>query len=420
MKTQLTRWITTALAALIMMLCTSQTWANDLVVLKDGTKLEGEIVREVSGAIWLKTNIGGLETTQFYAPTQIERIERASDRPAPETPVASREAQAQSKARSGATRIAVITLEGMVGTYMAAKPLIDAVPLLEEEDIDVVVIKFNSGGGALIEIEPLQRAIIEYYKPRFQVVSWVESAISAAAMTSHVIEDIYFMDQGNYGACTGFFGASLVAMDGRDLEEVLFMMEKASREGGYDYRIMRAMQIEEPLSATIDEYGQVEWFLNEQGDYLVNPQGRILTFNSQSAKKFGFSRGTVNTIDELARAMGYTEYEFVGETVPGVIHPVSKAERSMRNWRASIETSERRMQEFMVKYNISVANAEGAQDRRERGTFIGLARQHLAQIVRSLRAHPNLALFQLGALPEQADEWIYQQNRMLDELARRD
>ena len=419
MKSRFTRWLTGAFATLAMLVSTPFAFATDTIVLKDGTTLTGEIVREVNGAVWLKTSIGGMETTQFYAPGQIESIQRNTEQPAPETPVNRREPAPETKARSGATRIAVVSLEEMVGTYMSAKPLSEVVPMLEEENVDVVVLKINSGGGALLEIQRLQDVIVKELKPKFQVVSWIESAISAAAMTSHVVEDIYFMPEGNYGACTGWFG-QLTAVTGRDLEEVLYMMEKASHEGGKDPLIMRAMQIPEPLSATIDQYGEVSWFKSEQGDYIVNPEGSILTFNSQNAKKFGFSKGTARTVDELARAMGYTEYEIVGEPVPGSLYPISKAEKHMLGWREGIKRAELRLTEFRVKYDISVANADSAPDKRLRGIFLGRATTELAQIERIIKEHPNLALFQLNALPEQVDEWLRQQRELLDRIRRKD
>ncbi len=420
MMKRLTNILAMAVAVAAIAMVSPMAYATDTIVLADGTTLEGEIVREVNGAVWLKTTVGGLESTKFYGPAQVKEIRRDSgDEPAPETPVNRRAEAADTNARTGGTRIAVVTLEEMVGTYMSAKPLLDAIPALEEEGVDVVVLKINSGGGALLEIQRLQDAIVTELKPRFRVVSWIESAISAAAMTSHVVEDIYFMPEGNYGACTGWSG-QLVAMKGRGLEEVLYSMEKASAEGRKDPKIMRSMQIDEPLSATIDDYGQVTWFQNEDGDYLVNTKGNILTFNSVDAEKYGFSKGTVSTIDELARAMGYSEYEYVGEKVDGLLFPVSKAEKQMREWREGIARAEKRLAEFRAKYDISVANADGAQDKRLRGTFLGRATRELAQIERIIRDHPNLALFQMNAMPEQVEEWFRQQHELLDRIRRRD
>ena len=45
--------------------------------------------------------------------------------------------------------------------------------------------------------------IHEQYKKKFRTVAWIDSAISAAAMTAHCLEEIYFTPQGNYGAARG-------------------------------------------------------------------------------------------------------------------------------------------------------------------------------------------------------------------------
>ena len=115
--------------------------------------------------------------------------------------------------------------------------------MLEEEKIDIVVFRFYSGGGLLLEIQPLSDIIQSKYKKKFHSVAWIESAISAAAMTAHTFNDIYFTSQANYGACTGFAGSLDRPVVGIELEEVLAMMEKISDRGGHDTRIMRAMQI---------------------------------------------------------------------------------------------------------------------------------------------------------------------------------
>lgn len=423
MMTRTKRWITMLMSVVMLACLAPLAMATDTIVLKDGTRVEGEIVREVNGAVWLKTTIGGLENTKFYGPSQVSEILRdTGDEPAPETPVDSRLDSrikvSDVAGRDGTTRIAVITLEEMVGTYMSAKPLHDAIPALEEEGVDVVVLKINSGGGALLEIARIQNVIVNELKPRFRVVAWIESAISAAAMSTHVVEDIYFMPEGNYGACTGWYG-QLVAVKGRGLEEVLYQMEKASQEGRKDPKIMRSMQITEPLSCSIDQYGVVTWYQNEDGDYLVNPEGNILTFNSETALKYGFSKGTARNIDELAHEMGYTEYEYVGDHVDGLMFPVCKAEKQMRKWREGIARAEKRLNEFRAKYNISVANADGAQDKRERGTFLGRATRELAQIERIVKDYPNIALFNMNMLPDQAKEWFRQQHELLDEIRRR-
>jgi hypothetical protein len=402
------------LASVLLLSMTANAFAGDKVYLKDGRVLDGDIVREVNGSVWLNYTIGGVEQRgAFFAAGQIERIERdAPGDPVPSDPIkAERESPNKLAAkRPGEVRGVVVTLEGMVGIQFAAKPLKEMIPWLEEQQVDVVVLKVNSGGGLLLEIEKLHEVIVGEYKPRFRTVAWIESAISAAAMTSHVMEEVYFMPEGNYGACTGWYG-NLQPVEGRGLEEVLYMMERASAEGKRDFRIMRSMQIEEPLSYNEDRDGEISWYNTEEGEVVVNPQDRILTFDAVQATDCKFSNGTADGVDELTPLLGYQEVNWLGRHVSGEIFPISKAEQDMRDWRKGVSTAEEKFQSYFIKYGMSVANAQAAQDITERGMFVGHARRHLSIIERACKNYPNLMLLQ-GL----TREWFEQQHEMLRDL----
>ncbi len=430
------------LAAIVMVLVAAATiFAGDRVTLKDGTVVDGTIVQEIDGSVWINVKDGSREREQFYTSVQVEKIERnveaeGAGTPKPETkpgekpsasaPAASKGADEGKPAdpavpASNVRRIAVITLgEGgdkdMVGVYMVADVLKRAIPELEKERVTDVVFRVNSGGGMLLEIQKLSDVIHEEYKPRFRVVGWIESAISAAAMTAHCMPEIFFMSKGNYGACTGWFGA-LQAVEGRDLEEVLYMMERISARGGYDPKIMRAMQIEEPLSATISATGDVTWYQNEEGEIIVNRKGKILTFTADQAKQLGFSKGTADSIDELAKLMGYTEYEVVGAKKPNVAYPVSRAEEMQRRFRSQVAEDQKRTNEYFLTYQESVSRAR-ALPREERPKFVGKARQALEQIKRMVKNNPNFALLMFNLLPEQFPEWVAEREKELRDLLR--
>lgn len=403
------------LAAVMLLGSAGSAWAADKVHLKDGRVLEGTIVRELNGSVWLRYKIGGIEQEGFFTPAQIDRIERdAGATPPPADPIkanADSNAKAQAK-RPGEVRAVVLTLEGTVGMEFASKPLEDAIPWLEENQVDVVVLKINSGGGYLLEIENMHKVLVDKYKKKFRTVAWIESAISAAAMSSHVLEEIYFMSDGNYGACTGWFGA-LQAVEGYDLQKVLYMMEKASAEGKKDHKIMRSMQIEEPLSYNRDANGDITWYNTEEGKYLVNPTGRILTFDATQAESCGFSRGKADSLKELEALLGYPEVNWLGRHVNGEIFPLSQVEDNMRTWRASVSDANERLGEYRTKYELAKANAASSQDIDQRGAFVGLARQHLGVLRRICREHPNIAFF--TGLNE---EWFRQEEKILRDLLR--
>ncbi len=419
----LTKRFAAIVGALVLAASTQLTFAEDTVHLKDGRTITGDIQREVEGSVWIKTKVGGIESVEFILGDNIESIDRDAPTEAPKADIKPSTNDSKAKPRrSGVPRAVVISLEGTVGIQMTAKTLMDLIPVLEREIGDdgsgIVVFKINSGGGLLLEIQKLSDVIHNEYKKRFRTVSWIESAISAAAMTSHCIEEIYMLPEASYGACTGWSGA-LVAMKGRGLEGVLYAMEKISARGGYDPKIMRAMQINEPLSCTIDpRTGEVTWYQTEEGQYLVNAGDKILTLTAPDAFKYGFSKGTAKNLDELTKAMGYQEIDWVGEERNGYIYPISKAEDMMIAYREKVTSDQERTNEYFANYQQARGMAEAApMDRRAR--FVGRAKQHLRKIESMVRNNPNFALLTWGMTIEDWErDWLDVEKEFLADLMR--
>jgi len=387
---------------------------QDVVKLKDGRELKGTIVKEQNGYIWLDLGVG---PAMFLSPGDISEIVRGSDDPIPTAgePAKGTEDEAKTWERQpGVTRAAVITAEGMVGMQMAAKPLREAIPMLKEEGVNLVVFKVNSGGGLLLEIQQLSDVLHNEYKKEFQLVAWIDSAISAAAMTALTIEEIYFMPKGNFGAATGWFGA-LQAVQGRGLEDVLYKMEKISMRGNKDPKVIRAMQINEPLSYDIDDStGEVTFYQTTAGEHVLNDGTDILTLTALSAEECKFSSGTAGTLEELQALLEKSvgEIVWVGEKVDGIPFPVCKAEKHQREYRAEVDFQEKRWAEVFVKYQMELGNAQGVPV-DSRGGFLRRAEQHLARIKQMVRTNPNF-----GLLNNITDDWFRQQEEIIRQLRR--
>lgn len=412
-------------------------FATDRVTLKDGTVYSGEVTKELDGYIFFNAKVGGIDRAMTFSPAQISKLERdvkdgeASPSPTAAAPVAIATPAAAPAAAPGSGRkvpkAAVITLgEGgdkdMVGVYMTAETLRRAIPDLERElgtdKSGVVVFRVNSGGGMLLEIQKLSDVIHNEYKSRFRVVAWIHYAISAAAMTSHCIEEIYFTSQGSYGACTGWSG-QLVAMKGLGLEEVLEAMRKISARGQHDPRIMRSMQIQEPLSATIDANGDVHFFQDlTSGDIIVNRDKEILTFDDKLAAKVKFSRGTADTLEDLAKLMGYQELEWVGERVKNVPWPVCRAEKMQMDYRDQVKRDEDNTNNYWTSYQRAIEAARAAQNRDDCGLFAGRAREAFTKIKNMVKNNPNFRLTIFGMLEEQWKDWVDEQEKIMRTLCR--
>ncbi len=223
----------------------SDCLADKVTVKRDGRVIEGEITREEACCIWIKWSNSGVTQTDMFLKDELSNIERTSAaatgtdaaKPATGPADAAKPASKDDEKKpvvpgSGTPKALVLTMgdhkagKDMVGMYMTSYALEQALPLIEKEignDLSgVVVLRVSSGGGALLEIQKISDVIHNQYKRKFRTVAWIESAISAAAMSAIAIEEIYFTPQGNFGACTGYSGR-LNAVKGIDLEEVLFM-----------------------------------------------------------------------------------------------------------------------------------------------------------------------------------------------------
>jgi len=381
----------------------------DVVKLNDGRELTGTIVKEENGYIWLDMGVG---QPVFLSPDKIKEIIRDSTDPLP-TEAAKVEEDKGWERVPGVTRAAVITAEGMVGMQMSSTPLRDAIPMLKEEGVDLVVFKVKSGGGYLLEIQQLSDVLHNEYKKEFQIVAWIDSAISAAAMTALTIEDIYFMPHGNFGAATGWSG-QLVAMKGRGLEAVYYKMEKISARGDKDAKVIKSMQHNWELSYDInEETGAVTFYQNQAGEFILNDGTDVLTFSSDEAVHCGFSEGTAGTIEELQALLEQSvgEIVWVGKEVPGIPYLVSKAEEHQREYRKEVDFQDKRFREVVVKYQMELGNARGvAVDRR--GGFLRRAEGYLARIKRMIKINPNFGIFTVS------EEWILQQEEIIRDLRR--
>ncbi len=361
----------------------------DKIYLNDGRVLEGRVDREGEGFVYFVIVVGSIEHTELFTAAQIKKIERDEPAGDPGKVQASTivpGAASKSSARSvpdGATRIVFISLEDEVGLYLNADALKHSVELAEPEKPDIVVLVVNSGGGALAEVEPLSDIIHKELKKKYRVVAWIRSAISAAAMTSLNSEEIYMTRQGNIGAAVAFTqdsGGQTKAAEGKNLEEILKIGEELARRGKRNPLIVRAMQKFMLLSCDIDENGVITWYDSDKGQFLVNPNDRILTFNAIDAEKFGVSKGMAETKEELAKLMGVSEWVEVG----------LKADEYQAEFRKNVKTIQARLNELGPRLDRAMAAAGQGSDAATRNQSIGKARQILGELRSLVRRAPSV------------------------------
>ncbi|MBN8644854.1 MAG: hypothetical protein J0L61_06375 [Planctomycetes bacterium] len=406
-------WAACVVGALAVALTPARALA-DTIVLKDGTKIEGTITDEKPDFVWITVKIGELKKPRLVNRSEIKEIVR--DKPAdggaetgskPEAgaPAGGKDGEkAAPRIPEGATKVAVISQEEMVGPFMNADAFKYAVSLIpKDQKPDIIVMRINSGGGALIEVPKLMDLIQKDLKPEYRVVAWIESAISAAAMTAMNCEEIYMMKRGNLGGAVAFSmtgPGKAQAMKDEGLEMVLKLGEQIAKNGRYDPLVIRAMQEFMALSANIDEDGRVTWQNDENGQFLVNRKDRILTLNAENALKFKVSKGTADTLPELMTLMGVQEWVEVGKP----------ADAHMVEFRDNVQKAQVELEAIQQKLNIVISAANATQTQKDRDGKFGEARRLIERMQSLVRRAPSLEVYS-GLTPEQF-------RRMFDELER--
>jgi hypothetical protein len=409
--------LTTVLAfAATILLLVVPAFALDKLHLKDGRVLEGTIEQETATFVRFVISVGNIKNSQLFTKDEVLKIERdpestkKADIKADEKDIkepVEQEKEETAAPSDGATRVAFISLEDEVGMLLNADALLESVERARADKPDMIVLVIDSGGGALAEVEPLSDAIHKTMKKDFRVVGWVRSAISAASLTIFNCEELYMMKEGNIGGTVAYTsqGGRTKALDGANLEQVLRLGEEISKRGKRNPLIMRAMQVFGALSADIDENGEVIWHEGDQGKHLVNPDDRILTFNAIDALKFGISKGTVDTKDELLSAMGIAEWVEVGQA----------GEKYQKEFRKAVKEVQARIGEISAKYDMATKTAQSASNETDRGLYIGRARNHLNELRSLVRRAPSVEKY-MGF----DKQWFQDREEELRKMAKRD
>jgi hypothetical protein len=272
-------------------------------------------------------------------------------------------------------------IDDTVGIEVTAEAWRQAADLLQRDGVQVVVVRVNAGGGFYPEISRFHKVFREQYVPRFRTIAWIESAYATGAMSVYAIPEFYFLPGGVYGNCT-LANPCLGDAPATSLEEALALMEDASRRALRPTCIMRSMQIQAPLSASIDPAtGEIAWFDNTAGDHILNPPGRILLLDSQEAVRFKFASGIAATKEELTAAMGITEVVWAGDDAARFIDQnIRDAHETEKRWQI-------KYREFLIYY----AYAEQAQNRADLGKFASRALLALRELEALQTANPGLA-----------------------------
>ena len=175
-----------------------------------------------------------------------------------------------------------------------------AVREAKNQQADILFLHLNTFGGELEAAENIRTLLLDAPMPVFVFID--KNAASAGALISIACDSIYMSQGASIGA------ASVVNQTGEVMPDkyqsyMRSMMRSTALATGRDPDIAQAM-----VDPDIEVKG-------------ISEKGKVLTFTTLEAIKFGFCEGEANSKEEVMKLAGIENYFFV-EQEPGIIEKI--------------------------------------------------------------------------------------------------
>lgn len=201
-------------------------------------------------------------------------------------------------------------------------------------------------GLALIdEYRQLVSSLHDKMPAEIRQVMWVEDSVGFGSLVAMAWEEMY-MKPG--ARLAGLRRISAIAGGWRDPDVAAKMMAawtgigKGFLEyGKHDIKIGEAMMRPQyQLSATF--VGRdVEWFLSDEGEWVLDSfQEATVNFDSRLAEDVEVSKGTADTLEDLAFLLGYREFKVIQDLESSKVH------KYQESWRRAFENSKKAWGDF--------------------------------------------------------------------------
>ena len=156
-----------------------------------------------------------------------------------------------------------------------------------EKEYDIIIIEMDTYGGAVNDADDIRTRILDFEKP---IYVWInKDAASAGALISIATDSIYMSSGASIGAATVVTGDGTQAPD-KYQSYMRSIMRSTAEAKGRDPKIAEAM---------VDEDIEVD---------SISAEGKVITFSTQEAIKFGFCDAELNSIEEILERQNINNY----------------------------------------------------------------------------------------------------------------
>jgi hypothetical protein len=209
----------------------------------------------------------------------------------------------------------LIPLHGAVGETVVADALEKSLADAVKRKATVVVLDIDSPGGLVEDARRILKVLHKYNK-KLRIVALVDKDLSAAAILTLSVKEIYIKSSGTIGAATSFIpGKQLSAKVEEKMQSAWRASARGSaEEGGHNPLLAEAM-IDNDLELQLEKVNGKSVVKQGPGDNVLCRKGKVLTLTSHEAVECGLAAGEADDLDELADALkmpGWVECKGLG------------------------------------------------------------------------------------------------------------
>ncbi len=427
---------------------------EDILYMIDGRILHGQIISEEDGIVvfeFIDRNIN-IKTTLKIRKNEIERIDNdvpledasasdeEEDEDVPDVTLKSRQDDLDDEAKKSrfglrrfesdnenATRFYIIPMSGQMGTDVNPEIYQKMEDDIRAADPDYIIIEMDCQdvGSSPLEFLPEAQeenkderglyAINEYREiasffhtdlEDIPQVMWIQDSFGFSSMVALSWENMYFKPEarlaglGQLNSMFESFGDEDI--QGKMREAHMALIRGFLEHGNYSPVLADAMcRPEFALSGTW-KGRQVDWSLNNRGEYIVdNSDEHTTSFTAKTAENLCLSKGTADSVEDLVLLMGVREYTIVGEKGEQIFNKYSE------DWRRSYE----RCLDYWNEYGKFSNWASGGDALK----YLGQAKKQLERILAAMNRYKaveirfnmqGLSKFGLEIMIEQLKEQI--------------
>jgi hypothetical protein len=294
----------------------------------------------------------------------------------------------------------IVPMKGQMGTDVNSELYKAVIEDIKRVKPDVVIIKLNCQDTEDVVYSTKTRAdeglvdyddyhvLVDLFRneiPNIRQALWVEDSVGISSMVAFAWSEMYMKPTARFGGleiarkATGFDAWKDEDVRGKMTAAFMAIVKSFLESGKYALVLADAMvRPQYTLSATW-KGRDVVWSLDTDGDYVVDNNAQTTTeFRAKDAEDFCLSKGTAETLDDLALLMGYREYRVVDGQGEKLVN------QYISDWRRAYETC----LESVSNYTQYMSWASGQDSVK----YLGKAKSELEKIIAAMTRYKAVSV----------------------------